>query len=334
MTRKKYWMVLSGSLLSLLLLVVVFSRLDWNAFQASFSQLHLPILGGSALLILLSVAVRGLRWHLITGLKIQQFKYVWQATNIGYLGNMIYPVRAGEILRIITLQHLTGLRFGNVLSSSVIDRILDVIMLGFASLLVLWLHRGHLDPMLVEKMEYSILGVSSVAISSLLLMVIYVESLHVWVEQGVFWKRFPRMQEWLIHGLDGVRVFRSSPHPLLIVLLSVLAFSIDFFWMWQVMFAFGWDLPLETAVTVGVFITIGAALPSAPGYLGVYQVACILALQLYSQPQAPAVAYSIILQLLYFLTVGLQGAIVMLACGFNIFKIAHRHETAPTKHSH
>jgi len=328
MTRKKYWMVLSGSFLSLLLLVLVFSRLDWKAFQESFTKLHLPILGVSALLILLSVAVRGLRWHLITGLKFKQFKYVWQATNIGYLGNMIYPVRAGEILRIITLQHLTNLRFGNVLSSSVIDRILDVIMLGFASLLVLWLHRGHLDPMLVEKMEYSILGVSSIAISGLLLMVIYVESLHTWVEQGEFWKRFPRLQEWLIHGLDGVRVFRRSPHPSLIVMLSVFAFAIDFFWMWQVMFAFGWDFPLETAVTVGVFITIGAALPSAPGYLGVYQVACILALQLYNQPQAPAVAYSLILQLLYFSTVGLQGAIVMLACGFNIFKIAH---SSPSK---
>ena len=213
MTRKKYWMVLSGSLLSLLLLVLVFSRLDWKAFQESFSKLHLSILGVSALLILLSVAVRGLRWYLITGLKFKQFKYVWQATNIGYLGNMIYPVRAGEVLRIITLQHLTGLRFGNVLSSSVIDRILDVIMLGFSSLLVLWLHRGNLDAMLVEKMEYSILGVSSLAISSLLLTVIYVESLHVWVEQGAFWKRFPRLQEWLIHGLDGVRVFRRSPHP-------------------------------------------------------------------------------------------------------------------------
>jgi uncharacterized protein (TIRG00374 family) len=329
MTRKKYWMVLSGSLLSLLLLVLVFSRLDWKAFQESFTQLHLPILGVSALFILLSVTIRGLRWHLITGLKLKQFKYVWQATNIGYLGNMIYPVRAGEVLRIITLQHLTGLRFGNVLSSSVIDRILDVIMLGFSSLLVLWLHRGNLDTMLVEKIEYSILGISSLAISSLLLTVIYVESLHVWVEQGAFWKRFPRLLEWLIHGLDGVRVFRRSPHPLLIVLLSIFAFVVDFFWMWQVMFAFGWDLPLETAITVGVFITIGAALPSAPGYLGVYQVACILALQLYNQPQAPAVAYSIILQLLYFLTVGLQGAMVMLFCGFNIFRIAHSRDTAP-----
>lgn len=322
MTRNQYWIVLFGAFLSLFLLVIVFSRLDWTAFQQSFTTLQLPRLAAVSVLILSSVAVRSLRWHLITGLKRQQFKHVWQATNVGYLGNMVFPVRAGEFLRIITVQHLTGLRFGNALSSSVIDRILDVIMLGFTALLVLWLHRGQLEAALVEKIEYSIFGLSAMAISSLLIVVVYAKNLHHWVTHSAHWKRFPRLQEWAMHGLDGVLSFRNSPHPLSVFLLSILAFAIDFFWMWQVMFAFGWHLPLEAAITVGAFITIGAALPSAPGYLGVYQVACILGLQLYNLPQAPAVAYSIVLQLVYFLTVGLQGAAVAMFCGFNIFKMA------------
>jgi hypothetical protein len=48
---------------------------------------------------------------------------------------------------------------------------------------------------------------------------------------------------------------------------------------------------------------IGTSLPSAPGYAGVYQVACLLELALFGIGESQAVAYSIVLQLCVLATI-------------------------------
>ena len=52
-----------------------------------------------------------------------------------------------------------------------------------------------------------------------------------------------------------------------------------------------------------VFLALGTSLPSAPGYAGVYQIACVLALALFGIGESPAVAYSIILQICVLATI-------------------------------
>ena len=63
------------------------------------------------------------------------------------------------------------------------------------------------------------------------------------------------------------------------MLLSALAFSLDYSAFWLMLRAFDWSLPVQAAMTVGVFLAIGSLLPAAPGYVGIYQVACVLALK-------------------------------------------------------
>jgi glycosyltransferase 2 family protein len=74
-------------------------------------------------------------------------------------------------------------------------------------------------------------------------------------------------------------------------------------------------------LTVAAFIGAGASLPSAPGYIGIYQVACILALQLYGVLESQALAYSVVLQLLVFLVVGIQGGWAMVSCGLRLSEL-------------
>jgi uncharacterized membrane protein YbhN (UPF0104 family) len=64
--------------------------------------------------------------------------------------------------------------------------------------------------------------------------------------------------------------------------------------------AIGFDLGLVAAVTVGVILHAGVSLPSAPGYVGVYQVASVIGLGLFGIGVADAVAFSVLHQLLGF----------------------------------
>jgi len=313
MNSKK--ILIFGTLVSLVLLVIVFLRLDWSAFFSALKSIRLtPILlaGG---IIMLIIILRSLRWTLVARQPLRKFKYFWQAANIGYLGNMIYPARAGEVLRVVAIHHFAPLVYGRAISSAVIDRMLDMIVVGLFTLLVLWIHGSQIDP----NVGRGVIGIFIVATAVLTLLIIFVDRLQArvrgWNAQ-VQWQQ--HLQEWSEHALEGVQAFRQTHNILIVLLLSVGIFMLDYFWMWQMMNAFGWDLPFEAGLTVGVFLLVAISLPSAPGYIGIYQVACVLALSLYGIDESLAVAYSVVMQLLTFAILGAQGMLVTAYCGFNL----------------
>ena len=53
-------------------------------------------------------------------------------TTIGYMGNNIYPARAGEVLRAVVLKRTEGVSISASLATIIVERIFDgVVMLGF-----------------------------------------------------------------------------------------------------------------------------------------------------------------------------------------------------------
>ncbi|KHD08542.1 hypothetical protein PN36_05615 [Candidatus Thiomargarita nelsonii] len=313
MNSKK--ILIFGTLVSFVLLVIVFSRLEWSAFLSALKSIRLApiLLAGS--IIMLIIILRSLRWTLVAHQPIIKFKYFWQAVNIGYLGNMIYPARAGEVLKVVAIHHFAPLVYGRAISSAVIDRMLDMIVVGLFTLLVLWIHGSQIDPN-VGRAVISIFMVATVLLTLLIILVDRLQT-HVqsWNAQAQ-WQQ--RLQEWSEHALEGVQAFRQTHNILIVLLLSVGIFMLDYFWMWLMMDAFGWDLPFEAGLTVGVFLLVAISLPSAPGYIGIYQVACVLALSLYGIDESLAVAYSVVMQLLTFAILGVQGMLVTAYCGFNL----------------
>ncbi|MCK5716540.1 MAG: flippase-like domain-containing protein [Thiomargarita sp.] len=308
---KHKFFIIFGLGLSITLLAILLSRLDWHVFFTALKTIQImPILLAASLIIMI-IALRSLRWTLVARLPLTNFKYFWQAANIGYLGNMIYPARAGEVLRVVAIHHFTSLVLGRAVSSAVIDRMLDMIVVGLCTLLLLWIHGSHIDPDLGK----GVIAIFVLATSVLISLAIFADRLHAYVQQ---WTKWPKLQEWVLHGLEGVQVFRHIHNVIIVLLLTVFIYIIDYFWMWQVMMAFGWDLPFTAALTVGVFVLLAISLPSAPGYIGVYQVACVLALSLYGIDESLAVAYSIVMQLLMFSIIGVQGLLVTIFCGFNL----------------
>jgi hypothetical protein len=316
MTLKNFFIIF-GTLLSVVLLIIVFADLDWQAFFTALKTVRLPELLLAGAVIIVNIALRSLRWNLVAREPLTKFKYFWQAASIGYLGNMIYPLRAGEALRIVAIHHFAPLTLGRAVTSSVIDRMLDMIVVGAFTMLVLWLHGHKIDP----DIGRGVIWIFTIAMVVLVLLTVFADSLHTLVQRFVTQSKWQRLlQEWLLHALEGIQAFHHAHNVLIVMSLTIFIFLLDYFWMWQLMAAFGWDLPFEAGLTVGVFILLGISLPSAPGYIGIYQAACVLALGLYGIDQTLAVAYSIVLQLLSFAILGIQGVLVIVFCGFNLSK--------------
>jgi hypothetical protein len=255
----------------------------------------------------LSILLRALRWTWIANGSSAGIGSFWAATTLGYLGNMIYPMRAGEVLRILAVNRLAQVPFHRGTTSALIDRISDGIVLGLVLIGLFAIHGAAIQG------APGIFALCAV----FLFLALFLGGFGAW---GHRWRpplerlvlRLPRRAGWrIMPAYDQVRHLLlevGRPLALLRLLLITLAvFCVDFAVSWSLMFAFGWSLPLTAAITVEGFVAVGSLLPSAPGYVGAFQVACILALGLYGIDATSAVAFSIVLQAVILLLVGAQS---------------------------
>ena len=311
------WWVWIGAGLSLGLLVVLIWRLDWGSFWKALEMLRPAWAAGTAACLVLGIGTRALRWNVLAGVPLQRYWRVWQSASLGYLGNMIYPARAGEFLRVAAISRFAQVPAGAAVTSAVLDRIFDGLFWGLM-LIVVILHGTSVPG------HAALFGVTSgVAVAGVLAI-----SFILWGDQFE-----ARLTRWLTHAPPsfkekGIRwygqataathVMRRPRQILSVLLLTVVAFGLDFLSYWLLLKAFGWSLPAMAAITLGVFVLLGASLPSAPGYIGIHQLACILALHLFGIPESHAIAYSVVFQLLMFLVIGVQGGWAMVSCGLRL----------------
>jgi uncharacterized membrane protein YbhN (UPF0104 family) len=74
-------------------------------------------------------------------------------------------------------------------------------------------------------------------------------------------------------------------------------------------------------VTLCVFVALAVALPSAPGFVGVYQMACVAASSLFAYSLSAAQLYSILVHLITFIMVITIGFWVLAVHDLNFFEL-------------
>jgi len=306
--KKRWWfLMLFGVAVSAVFLYIAFREVDWaelGRILTTVNPLHLLLAG---LFIALSIALRALRWCYISEGSAKLYKPFWAAAAIGYFGNMVYPLRAGETLRILAIKRLANVPIGHGTTSAVIDRMADGLALGFMLLAVGMIHGEDVFGQgAVDALRYTFIAGACFLIA-----------FGLW---GKRWRAFFQAvfsilpdagAELLIAWYDqavALIIEVGKPVALLrICVITFLAFCADLMISWSVFQAFDWSLPLSAAFTAETFLAASSALPSAPAFVGVFQIASVLALALYGIKATSAVAFSIVLQVtLLFVIVG-QG---------------------------
>ncbi len=316
--NKRRWLIVLAYLVSGVLLAAVFARLDWDSFWAALAATQASWLVVAVGISVVDMMLRSLRWNIIAGRPLGQYWHFWRATTIGYLGNFIYPLRAGEVIRMAALKRLAGVPTGQAMSSALIDRVTDGCMLAVFLVVVIVIHSA--DSLDRSAVVGIIAAFALVAAGAAL----FVARGDRWDPGRLAWlARLPaglgaRLARWYAEALHVAAVFRRPSHLAAVVVLASSAVSADFLLNWSVMYAFGWELPFTAPITVVVFLWAGSALPAAPGYFGVYQVACVLSLSLYGIPASEAVAFSVVLQLLHLGVITAQGGWAALVYGVSL----------------
>jgi uncharacterized membrane protein YbhN (UPF0104 family) len=253
---------------------------------------HIPLnreavasLGAALAVYALATALRGERWHAIlhrNGIERPRATS-YGLTLVGYMGNNTLPARAGDLMRVMLL----GGPRRRVLGTVVAERALDAaaLCLIFAAVV---LDRG-LDfgplPYLVAA------GVGVLVVAALVL-------------------RFAqRVREWTKPVLGALRELLSV-HGAALLVLSLAIWSLEAGVYAMVGSAVGVHIGLTGGLYVMALTNLSALIPAAPGYVGTFDAAVLLALR---SLHRPALGYLLVLRFVLFVPITVAGLAVFLA---------------------
>lgn len=289
-------------------------REEWGNVAAAFARVHYGYVIPIALISVYSIVVRCQRWQLLlrpVG-KIAMLPLL-SATAIGFLCNMVLPLRVGEVVRPVLLARRTALPVSSVLASVLLERLLDMLtILVFLGLVMVLVPVSDT----IRQSGIAFLALAICAITA----VVGLQRQHPKAIGLMRWllARLPaglrdRGEAALQSFIDGLQGIGEGP-----VLARVLAYSV---YLWVVIasvFGIGFlacDLPVPTVIGALALVTIVAgavSAPSAPGFIGTFQAGCILALGLFGVSRADAVPYAFVVWGAQWLTQIVLGVVFLL----------------------
>jgi glycosyltransferase 2 family protein len=316
--KNKQRMIWISLAISLGILIYVIMGMEWQVFLEALKGVQPGWLVAALLFSFFGLFIRSVRWNTVSGRSLKQISHFWRSAAIGQLGNYIYPMRAGEILRMVSLYQFAKVPFGQAATSAVVDRINDGLLLLVFLFVVISIHSLDVIGIGAVVSVFTVFGLLTLG------ALIFVLTGHRW-GGFVSWlvNKAPRpwndkLQRAYHSALDVAVAFRSPKRLLALVAINGVVAVSDVVMAGLLIMAMGWQLPIEAALTVVVFLWAGSALPSAPGFIGVYQIACVLAFGLYGIDDSSAVAYSVILQLVSLVAAIIQGSWSAFSYGFSL----------------
>ena len=266
------------------------ARVLWSALAgASFPVLLLTLVAKAASFVFLAARSRTLfsrfgRWPLGGFVA---------AHLLGFGGNVVLPLRLGELLRVDELARRTGLARSVCLGAVVVERALDSLwLLALAVALPTFAALDLAPPALVGLL----LACFGLGLGAAAWLGAYPRAV-VAIARGVgrrFGERAASWAERVAGGFASGLSMAGSARRLAVASLWTLGYwlsGIAGVEIWAR--AFGLHLPWYASSVVIVFLAIGAALPAAPGFVGTYDFAAVTAFGLFGVTTSRATAVAV-----------------------------------------
>jgi glycosyltransferase 2 family protein len=263
------------------------------------------------------VWVRAWRWHyLLKPIKEIPTKTMFPVTTIGYMGNNIYPARAGEVLRAVILKRREGVPVSASLATIIVERIFDgVVMLAFVFINLPELAKLTGGSGFVGNIQQvAIYGTAAfVAALVIFLLAAMFPAITLKIGEWFIVKLMPERLREKVRGimhkfLDGLASLRSPLNILMVFVTSVIIWLFETMKYWFVMHAFNFSVSFFALMLMNGIVNLATTIPSAPGYIGTFDAPGIAVLSAYGVDQATAAGYTLTLHAALWIPITLLGA--------------------------
>jgi len=240
--------------------------------------------------------LRGLRWLVLlnTQQKLPVFR-VFEANSAGYLGNNVLPARAGELIRTAMISSQSGVSKTFVLTTALAERLMDAIVLVIAGTVVL--HLVPDKPEWLQHLATPLLAIACIGAVLLFGTPLLEGTAKRWVKALPLPENLSqRLSAMIEHIAAGVRSFHDPISFAQFLLLTVGIWSLDAIGSVILATSLGMKMSFIAALLMLVGLALGSALPSTPGYVGIYQFVVVTVLRPFHFTREQAIAFSLVAQ--------------------------------------
>lgn len=307
---KRYAQLLIGLLISAFFIWLVIPSLHLSeVLQALQDANYWWILPGVAVYFV-GLWARTWRWHyMLRHLRPVPLRRLFPVVCIGYFGNNVYPLRAGEVIRSYVLKRKEAIPMTSSLATVIIERIFD----GLVMLLFVFLALPFAPLPVVFR--------NLVVVMTVLLLL--ATAVFIWMAANP--ERLARFYNWfvsrLVPGRVRIRVddlyqrfmhgLRSLASPVDVVMIfatSVVVWLMETVKYWFVMHAFPFEVSFLVLMLMNGLVNLATTIPSAPGYVGTFDAPGIETLAAFGVERNLAAGYTFTLHAALWLPVTLLGA--------------------------
>ncbi len=309
------------------LLLWLYQSVDWGIVSQHLGAVNYYYLLPTTVVFIISCALRAERWrYFFPEFGALKFKDLFNCLMLGNFATFVLPLRAGEFVRPYLMTRYSRYSFSTSFVSIVVERFFDlsVVLLSFGGMLLFldgipdWAYRGAtiLTVMAVGILIFMILGA------------VFPKKIIAVVEWFFKFLPWPKLQslvnKFLGDLLEGVVVLKSITNLGRVILYSILLWGSIFLLFYLFLLMVNIPPSFLLAVSISVVVALAIAAPSAPGFLGVFQVGCIGGFAIFGIDQEIAVTYSIVNHLFQFVLVIGYGAFLLLKYNLNLAALTYR----------
>lgn len=287
--RKAKITLVVAILLAAILLYYSFRGIDMAELEQTLKSARMAPLGLAVLTSILALWLRSYRWRvLLNGSESLPLGTVFWANALCYLGNNVLPARMGELLRVEALKRSHDISRSYLLATALIERVMDAGVLVMFTSIALMTIQGLPEWLKRASKTFSVL--SLIGILTLFLLP------HAESRVNSLLSRIPKVSSVASRFLDGLRSLHSWWRSSLFLLLTLIIWPLDSYTGVLVANSIGVALDFQTSMVVLAALGLSSAIPSTPGYVGVFQFVAVNVLKPFGIASSAALAWILIYQ--------------------------------------
>jgi hypothetical protein len=320
-----------GIIISLACLYFSFRNFQWADAIAQARNANYLLLALATVAATMMFPLRARRWRTILDPVAPKLPFgpLWRATAIGVMMTNLLPARAGELARPYALsREIPSVPFSMSLASVAVDRVFDgivVLLLLAVSMLVKSFPSG----VMIEGHSVGRLALG-VAIPSVVLLVglyalVFFPNQLIRLFELLARRVSPTLErkgsDMLRKFSEGLSVLRNPGHFAAVFFWTLLHWLVQPLAFWLGFRAFGIDVPPIATLFVQGAIVIFVAVPSTPGFVGVFEAGAIASLAVYGVDRTLAGTWALVFHIASYIPITLIGAYYFARAGLSLGEI-------------
>lgn len=262
---------------------------------------------------------------------------VWQATAIGFMANNVLPARGGEFARAYAASRLVPCRFTTALASIAVERVFDGLVIVLLLAVAIAAPGFPATATIAGRSLSSIAawtGAVFVGILAFLFVVVHAPASALRLGGNAVRALLPaRAAAFLVtlarHFIDGLSILKRPRDFGWVVVWSFVLWLVNGVAFYTGFLAFHLDaLPFTSGLLLNGIVAVGVAIPSSPGFFGLFEYASRAGLGLYGVAAEAAVSFAVGIHLGWFMPITVIGLWTLARANLSLGDLRAREEPA------